>query len=134
MDIYMPCSSKEEEEEEKAKNNAYMLMVSLGEIQNELENQDGEPVTLKEIDQLYNTASEVNEYFENKVAPEEKKFYILDADYIPADKTHNDLSNAEFIVLVKKHGWTLTAEQLAAEISEDGNYCPVPQTHFVRYI
>lgn len=111
-----------------------MLMVSLGEIQNELENEDGEPVSLKEIDQLYNTASEVNEYFENKVAPEEKKFYILDADYIPADKTHNDLSNAEFIALVKKHGWTLTAEQLAAEISEDGNYCPVPQTHFVRYI
>lgn len=65
---------------------------------------------------------------------EEKKFYVLDADYIPDDKTFNDISDTEFQKLVSRYGWTLTAEQLAAEISEDGNYCPVPQTHFVRYM
>lgn len=71
-----------------------------------------------------------------KVATEkpEKRFYVLDADFIPEDKTNNDLSDEEFKQLAETDGWSLTAEELAAEISEDGNYAPVPTTHFVRYI
>lgn len=64
----------------------------------------------------------------------EKRFYVLDADFIPEDKTNNDLSDEEFKQLAEANGWSLTAEELAAEISEDGNYAPYPTTHFVRYI
>ena len=43
---------------------SYRLMVMLGEIQNEL-NRGGEPVSLDEINELYDMASQLNDYFEN---------------------------------------------------------------------
>ena len=65
---------------------------------------------------------------------EEKKFYIVDADYMPDDRDNYSVSNEEFKKIVEKRGWTLTPEQIAAEITEDANYAPCPQTHIVRYL
>ena len=49
---------------ESPKEISYRLMVMLGEIQNEL-NRGGEPVSLDEINGLYDMASQLNDYFEN---------------------------------------------------------------------
>lgn len=51
--------------EDGVEEKAYRLMVMLGEIKNELE-RGGEPVTLKEIEELYGLASDINEFLDEQ--------------------------------------------------------------------
>lgn len=63
---------------------------------------------------------------------EGKRFYIVDADFIPEDKTFYDLSDEEFKELALTNGWSLTPEEFVAEFNEDGCYAPVSSTHFIK--
>ena len=55
-----------EAKEQEVKNAAYALMVMLGGINDELASGNAEPVSHKEIEELYGLATTINEYFENK--------------------------------------------------------------------
>jgi hypothetical protein len=48
---------------EEAKNTAYGLMLIIGTIQDEM-NKGGEGPTMEEVDNMYDLAVELNEYFE----------------------------------------------------------------------
>lgn len=43
---------------------SYQLMVVLGDIQNEMQRDDGEPITIEDIDYLYGLATQLYDYFD----------------------------------------------------------------------
>lgn len=49
---------------QEAGESAYALMVMLGDIDNEFAQGNAEPVSYEEIQELYDLASKVNDYFE----------------------------------------------------------------------